>query len=354
MRITSRFAVAAVASALAGLALLGCARGGAEEPAPSADGPAVVRAAAVTDTVLARPIVATGTVAPADEAALGFKVGGVIARIAVDAGDPVRAGQMLAALDLREIDAALAKARSRAAKAERDLARARRLYSDSVVTLAQFQDAETAAELARADLEAAAFNRSYAVIAAPASGVVLRRAAEPGENIAAGATVLVVGSRGAGRGNVLEIGLADRDAVSVRKGDPARARFDALPGRVFEGRVARIGAAADPTTGTYEVEIALEDAEALAAGLVGRAEIRPARGAPAALVPIEAVLEADGTEATVYALSADGTRAERRRVTVAFIEGSQVAVAGGLEGASRVLTDGAAYLDDGAAVRVAP
>jgi RND family efflux transporter MFP subunit len=197
-------------------------------------------------------------------------------------------------------------------------------------------------------------NRRYAVIVAPAHGVVLRRAAEPGENISAGATVLVVGSRGVGRGNVLEIGLADRDAVSVRKGDPALARFDALPGHEFAGRVTRIGAAADPVTGTYEVEIALDGAGALAAGLVGRAEIRPARGAPARLIPIEAVLEADGADATVYTLSADGKRAERRRVTIAFIEGSRVAVSGGLEGASRVLADGAAYLDDGAAVRVAP
>jgi RND family efflux transporter MFP subunit len=349
MRTTDKFALA-----IAGAALLGCVRSGAEEPPSAADQPSLVRAAPVTDTVLARPIVATGTVAPADEVALGFKIGGVIARIAVDAGDPVRAGQMLAALDLREIDASLAKAGSGAEKGERDLARARRLYADSVVTLAQFQDAETAAELARADLDAAAFNRRYAVIVAPASGVVLRRAAEPGENISAGATVLVVGSRGANPGNVLEVGLADRDAVSVRKGDPALARFDAMPGREFAGRVARIGAAADPVTGTYEVEIALDDAGALAAGLVGRAEIRPARGAPATLVPIEAVLEADGAEATVYALSADGTRAERRRVTVGFIDGSRVAVAAGLEGATRVLTDGAAYLDDGAAVRVAP
>jgi membrane fusion protein, multidrug efflux system len=344
----------APALALAGAALLGCASNGAEEPAIVVDQAAVVRAAPVIDTVLARPIVATGTVAPADEIALGFKIGGVIARIAVDAGDPVRAGQTLAALDLREIDASLAKARSGAAKAERDLVRARRLYADSVVTLAQHQDAETAAELARADLEAAAFNRRYAVIVAPANGVVLRRSAEPGENISAGATVLVVGSRGAGRNNVLEIGLADRDAVSVRKGDPAVGRFDALPGRAFVGRVTRIGAAADPVTGTYEVEIGLDDSGALAAGLVGRVEIRPARGAPATLVPIEAVLEADGADATVYTLSADGKRAERRRVTVAFIEGSRVAVTGGLEGASRVLTDGAAYLDDGAAVRLAP
>ena len=96
--------------------LVGCGRGGAEPP-PATTDTAIVRAVPVVDTVLARPIVATGTVAPGDEAALGFKIGGVIERIAVDAGDAVRAGQTLAALDLREIDAGLAKARSGAAKA---------------------------------------------------------------------------------------------------------------------------------------------------------------------------------------------------------------------------------------------
>jgi multidrug efflux system membrane fusion protein len=349
MRLTDRFILILAAGALAA-----CANGAADEPARPADAPAVVRAAPVEDTVLARPVVATGTVAPADEAALGFKIGGVIARLAVDEGDPVRAGQTLAALDLREIDATLARARSASVKAERDLERARRLYADSVVPLAQLQDAETAHEVARADLETAAVNHRYAVIVAPSDGVVLRRAAEPGENISAGETVLVVGSGGAGRGRVLEVGLADRDVVALRKGDPAVARFDAWRGREFAGRVTRIGAAADPVTGTYEVEIALDEGGTLAAGLVGRVEIRPARGAPATLVPIEAVLEADGDEATVYTLSPDGKRARRQRVTVAFIQGDRVALAGGLSGAARVLTDGAAYLDDGAAVRVAP
>jgi RND family efflux transporter MFP subunit len=269
----------------------------------------------------------------------------------VDVGDSVRAGQILASLDLREIDAGLTKARSGAAKARRDLARARRLYADSVVALAQLQDSETADEVAQADLEAAAVNRRYAVIVAPATGVVLRRTAEPGENISAGAPVVVVGSRGAGHGQVLEIGLSDRDVVAVRNRDPATARFDAMPGREFSGRVSRIGAAADPVTGTYQIEIALDDDE-LATGLVGRVEIRPARGAPVTLIPIEAMLEADGRTALVYVLSADGTRAERRPVTVAFIAGDRVAIAGGLEGVSRVLTDGAAYLDDDAVVRV--
>jgi multidrug efflux system membrane fusion protein len=332
--------------------LAACGGTSAQEAGPPTIQPLIVRAATVIDTTLARPIVATGTVAPKDEIALSFKVGGVIARVSVDPGDAVRAGQTLATLELREIDAGLTKARSAAAKAERDLARLKRLYADSVVTLAQTQDAETAAELARADLDAAEFNRRYAVIVAPSSGTVLRRSAEPGETVDPGTTVLELGSQA--RGNVVEIGIADRDVVSVRKGDPAVASFDALPGQSFQGRVTQIAGAADPGTGAYGVEITLRDAGRLVAGLVGRVEIRPALGVPATLVPIEAVLEADGDEATVFALSADSTRAERRRVTVAFIAGSNVAVAGGLEGAAVVLTDGAAYLDDGVAVQVTP
>jgi multidrug efflux system membrane fusion protein len=338
---------------LAGLALAACRGDDAREVANNGSARVVtVRITPVTDTMLARPIVSDGTVAPKDEIGLSFKVTGVIARIAVDPGDAVRAGQVLAALDLKEIDASLMKARSAARKAERDLTRARRLYDDSVVTLAQWEDSQTAAEQARADWDAAAFNRRHAVILAPAAGTVLRRSAEAGENVSGGTTVLVVGSRS--RGNVVRVGLADRDVVSLRKGDLAAARFDAIPGESFSGRVSQIAAAADPGTGTYQVEIALDNGGRLAAGLVGRVEVRPSQGARTTLVPVEAILEADGNEATVYTLAPDGIRAERRRVMVAFIDGAQVAVTRGLEGRAAVVTDGAAYLDDGSSVRVTP
>src|SRR5439155_13066704 len=226
-------------------------------------------------------------------------------------------GQRLAVLELREIDAGLAKARSGAEKAERDLARARRLYQDSVMTLAQFQDTQTALQLATADLDAAAFNRRYAEILAPADGTVLRRLAEPGQTIAPGAPVLVLGSRA--RGQVVKVALADRDVVVVRRDDPAAVTFDALPGRSFAGRVTELPGSADPGTGAYQVEVTLAEARGLVAGLVGLVEIHPAAGAPTSLVPVEAILEADGGHATVFALSADRARAERRRVAVAFI-----------------------------------
>jgi RND family efflux transporter MFP subunit len=311
-----------------------------------------VRVAPVQERVIARTVLAPGTFGPKDETRLSFKIGGVIATVSVEAGESVRAGDVLAELDLREIDSALRKARSSATDAERDLERARRLYADSVITLAQLQDAETGAEVAHADLEIAEFNRRYAVITAPANGTILDRSAEPGETVSPGTEILVLGSRE--RGGVIRVGLADRDVVRVRLGDAGTARFGVTGDRVFNGVVTEIAAAATPSTGTYAVELTLQDAGPLAAGLVGSVEISAGAGEPARVVPVEAVLEADGAGATVFTVVGDGTRVERKEVTLAFISGDEVVVTHGLEGVAAVVTDGAAWLSDGDAVRVLP
>ena len=326
-----------------------CARGNATTR--PVDQPVVVRVAPVSMEKMALPVSGTGTLGLKDEVTLSFKIGGVVARILVDEGQRVRAGQVLAALDLGEIDPGVTRARSVAEKAERDLARGRRLYADSVVTLEQVQDAETGRDVARAELQSVEFNRRHAVIVAPASGVIFRRRAEPGQLVEAGDPIVVFGSHA--RGQVVRVGLADRDAVRIRRGDPARVRFDALPGQQWTGAVSEIAAAADPATGTYQVEVSLPQAIALASGLVGTVEILPSAEHPVALVPVESVLEADGTTGNVFTLGPDG-RAERRPVTLAFLAGDRIAIAAGLEGVQRVVTDGAAYLDHGDRVEVRP
>jgi RND family efflux transporter MFP subunit len=332
------------------LALGACARGSAD--IRPADAPVVVRVAPVTTERIAMPVTASGTLGPKEAVTLGFKVGGVIARVLVDEGRSVAAGELLAALDLGEIDAGVARAQSAADKAERDLGRARRLFADSVATLEQVEDAETARDVAQAELRSVAFNRRHAVIVAPTAGVILERRAEPGELVQAGMPVLTLGSRA--RGQVLRAGLADRDVVRIRRGDRAVVRFGALPGREFAGTVSEIAAAADVATGTYRVEVSLPEAIGLASGLVGTAEIRPAAEAEATLVPIESLLEADGSAATVFGLSRDGGHAERHAVTLAFFAQDRAAVTSGLTGVRAVIIDGAAYVRDGDAVEVRP
>lgn len=333
-----------------GVALLVAACGGRPADAAVATLPRSVRVAPVERESLSRPIGGTGTVGFEEEVTLAFKIGGVIQRVAVDESALVSAGDVLASLDLTEIDATVVQARTAVEDAERDLERMRRLYSDTVVTLSQLEDAEARVEVSRAGLATARVNRRYAVITAPAGGVILGRRAEAGETVAPGTPVLVLGT--GGDGPVVRVGLADRDAVRVRVGDAATVVFEALDHRRFEGTVKEVAASSEPGTGTFEIEITLPHAGRLASGLIGSVEIRSGEPVTYGMVPIESLLEADAGSATVFALSADGKTAERRSVRIAFLSGDRVAITDGLDGVEAVVTDGAAYLRDGESVSV--
>jgi RND family efflux transporter MFP subunit len=347
-RLISLSLAAGTLGAAAGAA--GCARG---EAAPAAGVPLVpVAVAEVSLVSAARTILAAGTLGAKEELPLAFKIGGIVARVAVDAGQAVRAGSLLAELAPTEIAAEVEKARQGRAKAERDLARAKALYKDSVATLEQLQDATTQFEVAASNVRIAEFNQQYSVIRAETDGVILRRMVEPGQLVSPGATVFLF--RTNRRGVVLRAALPDRDAVTVRIGDTASARFDAYPGERFRGRVSQIAAAATQGTGTYEVEVALEGrGHALVSGLVGHVEIAPRGAALVPSVPVEAILEAHGDSATLFTLSDDGLTVARRRVRVGPLDGARVTVLGGLAGGQRVVTAGAEWLADGVKVRLA-
>jgi RND family efflux transporter MFP subunit len=309
-----------------------------------------VRLAEVEETDYAEPVEATGTLTTRDELQLSFKVGGVVAHVTAQEGAAVSKGTTLATLDLREINAQLAKARTALTKAERDLARVKNLHRDSVATLEQLQDATSALDIARSDYNGVAFNQSYATIVAPSDGVVLKKLAEPGELVSVGEAVVVFGS--VASGSVVRAGVADRDVVRLRIGDRATVGFSAYPGRVFTGAVSEIPAAANPMTGTYAVEVKVNEPPSMASGLVGKVTIHPSLRGRVRLIPMEAITEADGDRAYVYVL--DGTTARRVEVAVSSIDGGRVAIRAGLDGATQVVAEGAAYLSDGGKVKVVP
>jgi len=337
-----------------GAVILLAACGDAPPDAPHESAAAPVRAEPAESIRITDAVRAVGVLAPRDELRLSFKVGGVIETMAVEAGDRVQAGQMLAVLKRAEVDAAVAQASEGVEKARRDLERARQLRVDEVATQEQVEDLTTAYNVARANLQAAQFNARFARIEAPADGVVLQRLARASELVQGGQPVVVLGATDTGW--IVRVGLADRDAVRVNLGDAASISFDAFPDRRFDGRVTRIGSSADPYTGTFEVEIDVAPGGArFARGLVAKVEIAlqgAASGTAQTLVPVTALVEANGPAATVYVLDAAQGVARRRQVTVGPIVGELVVVTGGLEPGERVVTDGAAWLTDGRAVRV--
>jgi len=345
-----------LSTSLLGVLAAGCSHRQEDSGATAETREIPVRTALVRDTLLAPSVRASGLLGAKEEIPLGFKTGGVIARVDADEGDVVRQGELLATLEMAEIDALVAKAEAAAEQADRSLARARALFADSVVTREQLELAETGHRVAAGDLEAARFNRKYAEIRSPAAGTVLRRLADPGQLIGPGSPVFLLG---AGRqGQVVRIGLADQDASRVSIGDPVEIRFDAHPGELWAGRVTELGAAAAPGVGTYEIEISLDRPVSLNAGggavsgLVGHCVIHPSRARPLRLIPIEALLEADGASGYAWAVTATATATpgvRRARVEVLALLDRWAAV-NGLDGVERVVTEGAAYLTASARV----
>ncbi len=285
-----------------------------------------------------------------DESILSFKTGGIIRSILVKEGDRVKAGQLLATIDLTEIGSQVKQAELGLEKATRDLQRAENLHRDSVVSLEQLQNARTGKELAQQQYTMAQFNSRYAQIHATADGYVLRKFMQEGQLAGPGTPVLQV--NGAGRGNwLLKAGIADKDWVRVSEGDSATVTSDALPGRVLQGIVRSRSMGADPASGQFLVEIAVKpmsDAP-IASGLFGKAAIHTSVClSMVGPFPHEAVLDGNGDQGYVFVV-VNGT-AHKLPVTIAGITDREVLISKGLEGAQQLIVSGSAYVTEGSTI----
>jgi multidrug efflux pump subunit AcrA (membrane-fusion protein) len=146
--------------------------------------------------------------------------------------------------------------------------------------------------------------------------------------------------------------VADRDVLGLAVGTPARVWLDARPNQSIKAHVSQVASAASVTSGTFEVEVRVDDGEAplpLPSGLSAKVEI--ARTAAAgSVVPVSALAFGDGRSACVFTV--DSGAAKRVPVHVAFFEGDQAALDESLGEGAHVATVGSGSLVDGALVRV--
>lgn len=285
-----------------------------------------------------------------DEVLLSFKTGGIIDRIFVKEGDAIRKGQLLATLQLTEINALVQQAVIAQEKAQRDHQRAERLYRDSVATLEQYQNSKTALELAQQQLQAAKYNRQYSEIRANSNGYVLKKMGAEGQMARPGEPVFLL--NGAFKGNwVLKASVSDRDWSLLQKGDKAKIRTDALPGKNLEGVVVRKSEGVDPITGTFQVLIEVRSGElkGLASGLFGKADLQTQASGQYWQLPYDALLDGDAEQAFVF-VTTDGKTAEKRKVRIASISHGMVWISEGLENVQEVIVQGNAYLEEGSAI----
>lgn len=315
-----------------------------EKPAPAA--PPQVRVAQVGGDAQASEITGVGTVALRREASLGFTSAGRILRIAVNEGDRVRRGQLLAALDTTTVAADLARARSERERAAAEYKRSETLMAQGWITRPRLENAKAALESADAQVRAAGFQSANATIVAPGSGTVLARLTEPGQVVAAGTPVLIVGEEASGY--VLRVPLADRDAARLTRGAPATVAIAALGDAPITGHIVEIGGRADRATGTFTIEIGLPDDARLRSGQIGNARIVAGGATTTVLrVPATAVFAARAGEGFVYVVDRARRRVALRRVGIGDADDGGIRVTTGLARGELVATSRVDRLSDG-------
>jgi len=330
--------------------LTGC--NGHTQAANVIDEAIAVKVQRVTTSRYAPVLKYSGSMGSNAEARLSFKISGIISKVYVKEGDHVVKGQLLATLDLTEINAQVQQASQGVEKVQRDVNRVQHLYNDTVATLEQVQNANTQLQVAAESLRIARFNQQYAQIRATESGTILKKLMNEGELARSGSPVFMFNGT-AGNDWVIRFGVSDKDWAVLKKGDKASVEIDAYPNKTFTGIITEIAQGADVASGTYEIEVkVLPGGARFAAGLFSTVRLQPAAEQTVTLVPVEALTEATDKTGYVYTVNADGKTVTRNKVTVAFLENNKAAIVSGLGSAKEVITEGVGYLTDKSLVKV--
>jgi HlyD family secretion protein len=251
--------------------------------------PIHVTYAQVTTGPVAREIFTTGTLEPARIVNVGAQVSGTIQTLDADFNSRVAKGQIIARLEPSLYDLQVAQARATLIEADADLAgamifaedarvkfdRARALAAEELITRAELDAArlalavadaavksnDAAARLARAHLSEAEVTRARTIIRSPIDGVIINRAVEIGQTLAASFQSPVLFTIADLREMRLIVEVNEADVGGVRTGTPVTFERSSLDGEAFEGTVSEVrlqpietlGAAMPATTGTSGV-----------------------------------------------------------------------------------------------------
>jgi RND family efflux transporter MFP subunit len=281
-------------------------------------GTATVGVAKVTREDLYKEVTIPAEFRPYVEVALPAKVTGYVGKMNVDFGDKVKAGQLLATLEVPELQAELDNARATEQKAQADYTNANLIYTRLLsvnkdhpnliaqqdLDTAQANDLTTAAAIAAAKAEVEKYQTmvSYTQITAPFDGVITYRYADPGTLIdAQGKPLVRVSDNYLLR---LDFPVTVDYVKDVHLGDPVEVRVDSLNGITFSGKISRFTHDVDDNTRTMitEIEVPNPNLE-LMPGMYATVVLKVETRLQALAVPTEAV--AGEKTPTVYVVNRD-------------------------------------------------
>lgn len=319
---------------------------GKHEPAPHNSAP-LPSLTVKAQTAKLEPHTATeevvGTVRSKQRAVVEAKVSGRVLEYTATPGAMVKAGDLLARLDVQEIQAKVDQARAMLDQAKRDFDRQKQLIASNATTRQEFDATEARVKIGTGAVSEAETMMSYAKVTAPFDGVVTRKLADVGDLAMPGKPLLEIEAPTSLR---FEADLPEAILDRVKLGEKMPVRL----AKVIEGTVSEISPVADPVSRTFNVKLDLPPTEGLRTGQFGRVSV-PVAEVKLLLVPQSAVLKRGQMELVFVAK--DGKAALRLVKTGKVLE-DRVEVLSGLEEGEQIIVSETAKLTDGQPVTIQP
>lgn len=315
--------------------------------APSARPPAPVETVAAELGRVVDRVEALGALSANESVPIALEVGGRIRALRFREGDMVEAGATLVELDAAVARAELSLAQANLSLAEDAVQRSRTLVQRGAGTQVSLEQATAQLAIARANVAAAEARLERLSVDAPFAGVVGLRNVSVGAIIQPGAVVAILTSLDPIK---VDFGVPELLLGQVRVGQEVDVRVDAMPDRIFRGRVDAIDPVVEASGRALRLRATVPNRErVLRPGLFARISVTTGVRERAVTVP-EAALIASPTGQDYAAYRVRDGRAELAEVVIGRREGGRVEIAEGLAAGDLVVVAGQAALRDGAAV----
>ena len=267
---------------------------------------------------------------------------GRITKINAEIGDFVKKGQILAEID----KAQLLQAQLQLQNKEVELQRLKSLYEAGGLSKSDLDAIELAYNVAKTQVDNLMENT---ILRSPIDGVVTARNYDAGDLYGMSAPIYTVEQIVPVK---LLVGISESDYTKVKKGDAIEITADAIPGKVFYGKVEKIYPTIDPATRTFTVEVVVDNKyKTLRPGMFARVVVNFGSNNNV-VVPDVAVVKQQGSgERFIYVLNEDGT-VTYQKVVLGRRMGAEYEVLEGLKDGDRIVTGGQIRLKDGVKVTV--
>lgn len=342
---------AALCLVLTGTALLT----GGDEPEETR-APRPVKLLEMTASTDIRKVSLPAIIEASDSVELSFQVPGLLKNVAVEEGDTVRKGQIIATLDRRDFQNSLATAQAEFEAAQAEYERGTSLAEADAIADSVLDQRKARRDIARANLSIASKALNDSVIRAPFNGVVAVVQADNFQSI--GAQVPVITLQGTGDIEaVVEIPstiIANAERIELLENTIV---LDVAPDQPLQARISETARRADPRTQTFEYRFSFSPPEdvlvlpGMTATVLGNFRVIGDDGKDQRLaIPTGAIVAADG-KTFVWIVDPETMAASKREVTTSTGFADRLHLDSGVQPGELIVAAGAAFLHDGMTVR---